>query len=52
MPAVARYACAMLYPANSLFSSGYLTTDGNAPDADHQLIADAGFEVAAEVPAE
>jgi len=41
-----------LYPANSIFSSGYLTTDGNEPDADRQMIADAGFEIAAEVTVE
>lgn len=43
-----------LYPANSIFTSGYLTVGGNAPDADHQMIADLGFEieyVGAEQPA-
>ncbi len=34
-----------LYPANSIFTQGYLTTDGASPAADHQLIADAGFEL-------
>ncbi|GAB4155875.1 MAG: biotin synthase BioB [Planctomycetaceae bacterium] len=34
-----------LYPANSLFVSDYLTTKGQAADADHQMIADMGFEV-------
>jgi biotin synthase len=34
-----------LYPANSLFTSGYLTTDGNTPTDDMQMITDAGFEV-------
>lgn len=34
-----------LYPANSLFTSGYLTTDGATPSADHQMIADMGFEL-------
>ena len=32
-----------LYPANSIFTSGYLTTGGNAPTTDHQMILDAGF---------
>ena len=34
-----------LYPANSIFTSGYLTTGGNAPTDDHQMIADLGFEL-------
>ncbi len=34
-----------LYPANSMFTSGYLTTDGNTPTDDIQMIRDAGFEV-------
>lgn len=34
-----------LYPANSLFTSGYLTTDGNGPSEDFAMIRDAGFEV-------
>ena len=32
-----------LLAANSIFSDGYLTTPGNAPDADHAMIRDAGF---------
>lgn len=32
-----------LYPANSIFTSGYLTTGGATPVADHQMIRDAGF---------
>lgn len=40
-----------LYPANSLFSNGYLTTPGQGPEADRQMIADAGFRVAELVPA-
>ena len=32
-----------LYPANSIFTQGYLTTAGATPAADHQLILDAGF---------
>lgn len=32
-----------LYPANSLFTQGYLTTVGATPAADHQMILDAGF---------
>jgi len=34
-----------LYPANSLFTSGYLTTGGAEPNTDHQMIRDMGFEV-------
>jgi biotin synthase len=34
-----------LYPANSIFTQGYLTTPGATPAADHQLIRDAGFEL-------
>ena len=34
-----------LYPANSIFTSGYLTTGGAAPDHDHQMIRDMGFEL-------
>ncbi len=37
-----------LYVANSLFSSGYLTTPGQSPSADAQMLAQAGFE--AELP--
>ena len=34
-----------LFPANSIFTSGYLTTGGAAPSEDHQMIRDLGFEV-------
>jgi biotin synthase len=34
-----------LYPANSIFTQGYLTTPGATPEADHQMIRDAGFEL-------
>ena len=34
-----------LYAANSLFIGDYLTTKGQAPDADYKMIADLGFEV-------
>ena len=34
-----------LYPANSIFTQGYLTTGGAMPEADHQLVRDAGFEL-------
>jgi biotin synthase len=34
-----------LYPANSIFTSGYLTTGGNLPDTDVQMIRDMGFEI-------
>ncbi|MBZ0237520.1 MAG: biotin synthase BioB [Deltaproteobacteria bacterium] len=32
-----------LWPANSIFTQGYLTTIGATPAADHQMILDAGF---------
>jgi biotin synthase len=35
-----------LYPANSLFVDGYLTTPGAGAEHDLQMIRDAGFEVA------
>jgi biotin synthase len=35
-----------LYPANSLFCNGYLTTAGQGPEADLRMIADLGFRVA------
>ncbi len=34
-----------LYPANSLFSSGYLTTAGASVSEDHQMINDLGFTI-------
>ena len=34
-----------LFPANSIFTQGYLTTAGATPHADHQMIKDAGFEL-------
>jgi biotin synthase len=34
-----------LYLANSIFVGDYLTTKGQAPDADYQMIKDLGFEV-------
>lgn len=34
-----------LYPANSIFTQGYLTTGGATVQADHQMIRDAGFEL-------
>jgi biotin synthase len=34
-----------LYPANSMFTNGYLTTGGQNFDADKRMIEDAGFEV-------
>lgn len=34
-----------LYPANSIFVDGYLTTPGQAASEAHQMIADMGFEV-------
>jgi biotin synthase len=40
-----------LYPANSIFCNGYLTTPGQGAEADMKMIADAGFRVAELVPA-
>jgi len=37
--------CMALYPANSIFTQGYLTTGGATAQADHQMIRDAGFEL-------
>ena len=34
-----------LYAANSMFVGDYLTTKGQAPDADYQMIQDLGFEI-------
>ncbi len=34
-----------LYPANSIFVSGYLTTSGQSADDAHRMIRDLGFEV-------
>lgn len=34
-----------LYPANSIFVSDYLTTEGQAAEADFQMIRDLGFEI-------
>ncbi len=34
-----------LYPANSFFTAGYLTTDGATPNHDHQMVRDMGFEI-------
>jgi biotin synthase len=34
-----------LYPANSIFTQGYLTIAGATPFSDHQMIRDAGFEL-------
>lgn len=34
-----------LYAANSLFVSDYLTTPGQAPSADYQMIEDLGFKI-------
>lgn len=34
-----------LYAANSIFVGDYLTTRGQAPEADHKMIAEMGFEV-------
>jgi biotin synthase len=34
-----------LYPANSIFTHGYLTTGGATAESDHRMIRDAGFEL-------
>jgi biotin synthase len=34
-----------LYAANSIFVGNYLTTKGQAPQADYQMIAELGFEI-------
>src|SRR4029079_14090189 len=34
-----------LYPANSIFVGDYLTTKGQPPEADYQMIRDMGFEI-------
>jgi biotin synthase len=34
-----------LYVANSIFIGDYLTTKGQAPDADYRMIAEMGFTV-------
>jgi len=36
----------VLWPANSLFVEGYLTTRGDAVNETYRMIADAGFEIA------
>jgi len=33
----------VLYAANSIFTNGYLTTGGQAKNADHQMIKDMGM---------
>ncbi len=40
-----------LYPANSMFTEGYLTTPGQGYEHDLEMIRDAGFEVAEMAPA-
>ena len=37
--------CLGLYAANSIFVGDYLTTQGQAPEADYKLIEELGFEV-------
>lgn len=34
-----------LYPANAIFVGDYLTTEGQAPEADYRMLADLGFEI-------
>ena len=38
----------VLYPCNSIFTNGYLTTGGNRDDADTRMIRDMGFEIYSE----
>jgi len=38
-----------LYAANSMFVGDYLTTKGQTPDADYQMVRDLGFEVTGHV---
>jgi len=35
-----------LYPANSMFSEGYLTTSGQGCEKDMEMLAEAGFHLA------
>jgi biotin synthase len=35
----------VLYPCNSIFTNGYLTTGGNSDDADVRMIREMGFEI-------
>ena len=37
-----------LYAANSIFVGDYLTTKGQSPAADYQMLKDLGFEVTRE----
>jgi biotin synthase len=37
--------CLGLYAANSIFVGDYLTTRGQAPEADYKMIEEMGFEV-------
>lgn len=41
-----------LYPANSIFVAGYLTTPGQTPEAAWRMIADMGFEIEPEITEE
>ena len=41
-----------LYPANSLFSEGYLTTPGQGTSKDEEMITEAGFHIEELVPEE
>jgi biotin synthase len=38
----------VLYPCNSIFTNGYLTTGGNPDSEDLRMIRDLGFEVQTE----
>ena len=41
-----------LYVANSIFIGDYLTSEGQAPKLDIEMIRDMGFEIVGEVPGE
>ena len=40
--------CLGLYAANSIFVGDYLTTKGQAPEADYKMIEEMGFEITKE----
>ncbi len=39
------HAKSALYPANSIFICGYLTTPDQVAEADYRMVADLGFEI-------
>lgn len=44
-PHLGSMQCLGLYAANSVFVGDYLTTEGQAPEADYRMIEEMGFEV-------